>query len=457
MAQILAVARGLRSLVYPTLELARRLRDDGHRVTFAGAPSDQALAAQLGLDFIALPADDLEAFLDSDRRERTLHRLRRLGARREAASRATGLTAFIDAVGSVRPDLVLVNGEMHEHIVGALALRLPVALLNTFVSIWRHSSIPPPHHLIVPGRGWKGHRAVALLLWLMLDARKRVRRLRARIRHVGCDRVSVLAHQARQWHVALEREVDTHQWLIPFTYRHLPVLSLHAQEFEFPHTPPARVHYVGPMVLEHRGDPAIPGIDAAALDAVLERRRLDGRRRLIFAAFGSTLTADLDFLRRLVAIIDDRPHWELVVSLSNRLPKSAIGRLPEGVHAFDWVPQLRVLAAADVMVTHGGINTIDECVLNGVPPLVYCGFETDMGGTTARVVHHGLGLAGEPGDDTATIRRRVDRLLDEPVFGAAIRRFGEHYRRYRDGKVAEHVVNRLIASGEQAKGREPIP
>jgi zeaxanthin glucosyltransferase len=453
MAQILAVARGLPSLVYPTLELARRLRDAGHRVTFAGAPSDQPLAADLGLGFIALPLDELDAFLARDRGEGTFDRLRRLGPRREAAARATGLTAFLDLVGSARPDLVIVNGEMHEHIVGTLALNVPVVLLNTFVSIWRQPSLPPPHHLIVPGRGWKGHRAVSPLLWLMLDARKRVRRLGARLHDVGCDRVSVLAHQARQLHVALNREVDTHQWLIPFTYRRLPVLSLHAQEFEFTHTPPAGVRYVGPMVLEQRADVAIPGIDAAALDAVLERRRRDGQRRLIFAAFGSTLTAGLDFLRRLVAVVEDRPHWELVLSLSNRLPASALGRLPGRVHVFGWVPQLRVLAAADVMVTHGGINTIDECVLNGVPPLVYCGFETDMGGTTARVVHHGLGLAGEPGDDTATIRRRIDRLLDEPSFGVAIRRFGEHYRKYRDGKVAEHVVNRLL---DAAKHREPV-
>ena len=75
--------------------------------------------------------------------------------------------------------------------------------------------------------------------------------------------------------------------------------------------------------------------------------------------------------------------------------RADLGRLPEGAHAFPWVPQLDVLRHADGCVTHGGINTLDECVLNLVPMLVYCGFETDMAGNTGRVVHHGIGLAGD--------------------------------------------------------------
>jgi UDP:flavonoid glycosyltransferase YjiC (YdhE family) len=108
-----------------------------------------------------------------------------------------------------------------------------------------------------------------------------------------------------------------------------------------------------------------------------------------------------------------------------------------------------VLSHADVAVTHGGISTIDECVLSGVPTLVYCGFETDMGGTTARVVHHGIGIAGDRRrDDIRTIRGHIDRLLDDSRFETHLKHLRERYSTYVDNRVAEQLVESLLRSGD---------
>jgi UDP:flavonoid glycosyltransferase YjiC (YdhE family) len=249
--------------------------------------------------------------------------------------------------------------------------------------------------------------------------------------------------------------LDASQWLIPFTYRRLPALSLHALEFEFPHVPPDHVHYVGPMVLESRTDRPMAEDACVRLEAILDRRRAGGGRRLIYAAFGSTLSANPSFLRRLSAIVENRPAWELVLSLSDRLAPSALGPLPARVHAFSWLPQTRVLSHADVMVTHGGINTIDECVLARVPVLVYCGFETDMGGNTARVVHHGIGLAGGRHDGTHAIGAHVDRLLQETPFRANLEGLRQRYLAYAVQHVAERAVETLLRGGRPAAGAQP--
>ena len=182
------------------------------------------------------------------------------------------------------------------------------------------------------------------------------------------------------------------------------------------------------------------------LDTILERRRLSpGEGRLVYAAFGSVLSTDLAFLRHLLGVVAERPSWDLVISLSDQIPSADLGPLPERVHAFSWVPQMSVLRHADVMVTHGGISTVDECVLSGVPMLVYCGFETDMGGTTARVVHHGIGIAGDRGrDSTAVIRENIDRLLREPGFQTNLRRLRHQYATYAENRVAERVVESLL-------------
>jgi zeaxanthin glucosyltransferase len=463
MARILTLCHGLPSVVFQGVELARRLAAHGHVVTWAGPRASEELAVRHGLAFRPLASGRLSEWLDRDSTRPVLIRLRTLRARRASALASLELDGFERLLHEERPHLLLVNGEMHEHILTALPTGIPVALLNTFVSIWRQPGLPPPHTMARPGIGWQGSRLGTWLLWTALAGRKRARSWWGRARHLGCDRLSLLGDLARRGGLDLAREADGSQWLIPFTYRRLPVLSLHAVEFDFPHAPPAHVRYVGPMVLGDRLDTADDGAGRGRLDAILARRRAGGATQtLIYAGFGSAFSTDLAFLRRLFACVVDRPGWELVVSLGRGALPPDLGPLPERVHVFPWVPQLSVLAAADVVVTHGGVNTIDECVLNGVPTLVYCGWETDMGGTTARVVYHGIGLAGDRRrDSTDDIRRLVDRLIDEPGFRQRMDVLRARYEAYASGRVAEREVDAILvaARGHRAPrdGASPSP
>jgi UDP:flavonoid glycosyltransferase YjiC (YdhE family) len=134
-----------------------------------------------------------------------------------------------------------------------------------------------------------------------------------------------------------------------------------------------------------------------------------------------------------------------VISLSDRIAPSDLGTLPDRVHALSWAPQMDVLKHADVMVNHGGVNTVDECVVSGVPMLVYCGGETDMAGTTARVVYHGIGIAGaRRRDGTPEIRAHIDRLLREPRFSDNVKRLQQRYAAYAEQQVAERTVDALL-------------
>ena len=450
MAEILCVSSGLPSVVYPALELARRLGADGHGVTFAGQSRDRELVEHLGLAFLPLEPSHYADFLQDDARTGLFRRLRTVPDRQAQALDSVAVAGFREAIQKLGPDLVLIDGEMHEHILVAMGTGVRIALLNSFCSIWKRPGLPPPHHLVRPGVGLRGSRPGIAFLWRLLRWRKRYRAFTHRVRRLGCDRLSILRLLAEEAGLDLERETDDRQWLIPFTYRRLPVLSLHALEFEFPHRPPPHVRYVGPQLLEQRKDRPMSEADEARLTALLDRRR-DGNCRLIYAGFGSAFSTDVEFLRRLFGVVAERPDWELVVSLGGGPAPDDLGTPPERVHTFEWLPQLRVLEQADVAVTHGGINTLDECVLSGVPVLVYCGFETDMGGNTARVLHHGLGLAGDRRrDDTATIRHHLDRLLKEGEFRGKVRQLRKRYQVYELEGVAERTVEALIEEAEGA-------
>ncbi len=448
MANILSVTSGFPSLLYPSVELSRRLAAAGHRLTFMGLPEARGLVEHHGLTFLPLEANRYPEFMEKDAEASLLRRFLNLRRRRQEAQKSLAVGDFAQALKELNPDLILIDGEMHEHIIAASAAGIPLVLVNSFSSIWRRRGLPPAHCLVRPGVGWQGTRVGMGLLWFALRLRKWCRVATQRIRRVGCDRVSLLRQLAIGAGFDFRRETDSSQWLMPFTYRRFPVLSLHAQEFEFPHRPAARVHYVGPMLLESRIDRPMEGKDGERLEALFERHlRSQGERELIYAAFGSVLSADLEFLKRLLGIVEDRPHWDLVISLSGRISPADLGRIPERVHVFPWVPQRTVLRHTDVMVTHGGINTIDECVVEGVPMLIYCGFETDMAGNTARVMHHGIVIAGDRSrDSSVAMGRHIDRLLAEPGFKSRLMRLRQCYLAYGENGVAEQVIGTLIAN-----------
>jgi UDP:flavonoid glycosyltransferase YjiC (YdhE family) len=81
-------------------------------------------------------------------------------------------------------------------------------------------------------------------------------------------------------------------------------------------------------------------------------------------------------------------------------------------------PQLALLQRARLMITHGGLGSVKECVARGVPMLVFP-LDIDQPGNGARVAHHGLGLAGELSEtDEAQLMRMVDQVLEDARFVA---------------------------------------
>ncbi|MEM1336659.1 MAG: glycosyltransferase [Bacteroidota bacterium] len=68
-----------------------------------------------------------------------------------------------------------------------------------------------------------------------------------------------------------------------------------------------------------------------------------------------------------------------------------LDEVPENVTIFRWVPQQEVLKKASIVVTHGGLGTIKECIHHNVPMLVIP-MGRDQHDNAKRVVHHRLGL-----------------------------------------------------------------
>ncbi len=181
----------------------------------------------------------------------------------------------------------------------------------------------------------------------------------------------------------------------------LGTLAQTVAAFDLPRALPApRLHHLGPF---RRGTGPAPRED----------RRRDGPPR-VFASLGTLQGWRFGLFRR-IADGCRRAGAEVTIAHCGGLSAGEAARLDaDEVVAF--APQQRAIADADVVVTHGGLNTVMDAMAVGVPVLVLP-IAFDQPGVAARVLHHGVGLSMNHHTATpAAIARSVRVLLEDPRY-----------------------------------------
>lgn len=439
MVHIVCITGGLTGILNASFALVKQLEQAGHRVTYASpAKLREPITAQ-GISYVQLDPWVIQAGEPPMSR---WQKWRTIRERQQRAVDALGVQKFVQTIRGLAPDLLLIDMEMHSHIMAAVTDQFSVALLCQFLSVWKRPNLPPIHTSIVPGRGLSGQRLAIEWSWWRYSWKKWWEFQRERWRRMGIDRVSILRCYARQLGYPWRSHSD--QWLVPYPHGSLPILCFNALELDFPHEPHPSMNYVGPMVLENRQESRIEPATEAALSQLFEKHK-SGERSLIYCACSTFVKTDQHFLQQLIEAVSTHPQWDLVLGLGGKLSPNKLPNLPPNIHAFSWVPQLQVLKHADCAINNGGINSINECLYFGVPMLVYSLKHFDQDGDAARVAYHRLGIAGDIiQDQSAKIRQYIQTLLTDQSYKKQAERMRECCHRY--GHRAAQVVESLLDS-----------
>jgi UDP:flavonoid glycosyltransferase YjiC (YdhE family) len=207
------------------------------------------------------------------------------------------------------------------------------------------------------------------------------------------------------------------------------------------------------MVSTNRIEPPVDSAIHSGFARVVEEKKVSGRP-IIYVTLSTKDPGDIQFLPQLVKAAQRRTDWLFVITLADRLDPSSLGKLPLNAHVFPWLPQLEVLAHADVSVNHGGIHTINECLLFEVPMLVYSGKRYDQNGCAARVHYHGLGLMGDKDRDAPqTIASKIGHVLSDGEMRKRVGNMRDAFETYVREARLEHTVDQLMKA---AKSHPPL-
>jgi zeaxanthin glucosyltransferase len=221
-----------------------------------------------------------------------------------------------------------------------------------------------------------------------------------------------------------------------------------AFDFESSYWPP-QFHHTGPF---HDGK----GRDQ--VDFPWER--LTGEP-LIYASMGTILNGRVDVFRTIVAALTKHKDLQLVLSVGDQIDPKQIGPVPNNAIVVRRAPQLDLLKQTTVCITHAGLNTVLESLVQGVPqvavPVTY-----DQPGVAARIADKRTGVVTSldklSADHLSTL---LDEVLDNTTYRDNARKLQKAIAKVDGLAVAADVIEESLGvtkkvAKEQGKKGMPL-
>jgi UDP:flavonoid glycosyltransferase YjiC (YdhE family) len=139
-----------------------------------------------------------------------------------------------------------------------------------------------------------------------------------------------------------------------------------------------------------------------------------GRSRLIYLSLGSLGSADVGLMQRLVDVMATTRHRVIV----SKGPLADEIRLADNMAGDGFLPQPAILPQVDLVITHGGNNTVTEAYHHGKPMIVLPLF-WDQVDNAQRVDETGFGVRlSTYGFEEHELTDAVERLLGDAALAA---------------------------------------
>ncbi|MES2978776.1 MAG: glycosyltransferase [Pseudomonadota bacterium] len=225
----------------------------------------------------------------------------------------------------------------------------------------------------------------------------------------------------------------------------LAQLSQTVAAFDFPrqHLPP-HFHHVGPLRAPMTAEPALdlPGDDG---------------RPVVFASLGTLQGGRFRLFERIARACRTVGAQVLVAHCDRLMPAQEKSLRRAGA---TWVtgfaPQRAAIRRADVVLTHGGLNTVLDAFAAGKPVLALP-IAFDQPGVAARVAHLGAGLRVPASMATSrAIGTALRRLLTEPAFKTRASDLGIAVAAAGGVELAADITEAAVLLGRPVLTRPPV-
>jgi zeaxanthin glucosyltransferase len=211
----------------------------------------------------------------------------------------------------------------------------------------------------------------------------------------------------------------------------LPELIVCPQELDFPRPPVGTRRYIEASV------------DLTRKESSFDWRLLSRGKPLIYCSLGTHNYAYQETRRFYQAAVEAmrlNRNYQMALRVGSGSEIDEFTSIPSNVLIVREVPQLELLKRASMMITHGGLGSVKECILLGVPMIVFPQLN-DQPLNAARVVHHGLGLMDDVRKISADrIRTLIDQIDQNPSYKRRVESLGRKFKQIEQSGIGVKMI-----------------
>lgn len=136
-------------------------------------------------------------------------------------------------------------------------------------------------------------------------------------------------------------------------------LVLTSKEFQSSEVPiDDSFYFIGPSSFEERPiDKSFPF-------------KKDLNKKLIYISLGTLFNDNIDFFKMCIKAFAFSKEFQLILSVGKSCDLKIFGNPPDNVYIYNYVPQHQILKEAEIFISHGGLNSINERLLLSKKPLI---------------------------------------------------------------------------------------
>ena len=212
-----------------------------------------------------------------------------------------------------------------------------------------------------------------------------------------------------------------------------------------------QVFYLGPSILEPENEqgPEFPW------------EKLDPNRPLVYVATGTLFPKSYRkfYSNALIALSEENFPFpiQVVMAVGKNQSLDALGKIPSNFIVVPYAPQIKLLPKSSVVVTHGGVNSVNETLNFGKPMLV-----VHMGGDridmAERISYRKAGIRLHAKKASVLrIREAIIRLLQEEEYADNAGKIMQSFRACNAPETGADLIIRLAQTGKPILRKEGSP
>ena len=402
MKKVLIIPNSSSGHTIPTLQIAKVLLQNGYDVIYLVDLNVKDQIQKQGFQVVLCHTEifgDFESSIAHQNYKSFLDRIIDRITNKFLNNTIKNLLKFEESIEKIAPDLILLD-VFFSYAYILLKNKRPTIFIQTMLSTYYDALTPPINSTLLPS-----NKLLMKIDWIKCKFKWR----KSDVIFLGDSMWGVTKRALKKLNRPFDFSTLDKNKSYHVGIKNVPEWVLSPKEFDFPKDKPLSFQkHIGPTTNLHRKET----FDTAYNNWVEKTKG----QKIVYCSLGTVSLLhnrkSVEFLKKVVTVFSTKRDWQLIMSCGE-VEVNELGVVSPNIHLFKKVPQLDVIKRSNFVITHGGLNTVTECILLATPMIVFPLNDTwDQNGNAVRVVYHKLGLRGNIKTITVTeLHKKIDEMI----------------------------------------------